>query len=97
MVEELKTGIEGCRTLETLLRKDKSPSIKKIGKKNPFLPPSASQTSNSGQGTPPTAESSDSEIEDEEAGKRNPTAVGTPENRIPPNLINPSLPTIGAL
>ncbi|GFY54610.1 hypothetical protein TNIN_228741 [Trichonephila inaurata madagascariensis] len=70
-------------TLKEILSSDNPlglshPSIKKIGKKNPFLPPSASQTSNSGQGPPPTAESSDSEIEDEEAGKSNSTAVGTP-------------------
>ncbi|GFV57870.1 nucleic-acid-binding protein from transposon X-element [Trichonephila clavipes] len=38
---------------------------------------------------PPPAESSDSEIEDEDTGKSNPTAVGTPQNRIPPIFVNP--------
>ncbi|GFY71035.1 hypothetical protein TNIN_109591 [Trichonephila inaurata madagascariensis] len=46
---------------------DKRHTSKKIGKKNPSLPPTTSQTSNP---TPP-AESSDSEIEDEDAGKSN--------------------------
>ncbi|GFU41705.1 hypothetical protein TNCV_1076111 [Trichonephila clavipes] len=35
------------------------------------------------------AESSDSEIEDEDVDKSNPTAVGTPQNRIPPIFVNP--------
>ncbi|GFY62287.1 hypothetical protein TNIN_47711 [Trichonephila inaurata madagascariensis] len=61
----------------------------KIGKKNPSLPPTTSQTSNPTQSPPPPAESSDSEIEDEDAGKSNPTAVGTPKNRIPPIFVNP--------
>ncbi|GFY50046.1 alpha-tocopherol transfer protein-like, partial [Trichonephila inaurata madagascariensis] len=62
---------------------------RKIGKKNPSLPPTTSQTSNPTQSPPPPAESSDSEIEDEDAGKSNPTAVGTPKNRIPPIFVNP--------
>ncbi|GFU87433.1 hypothetical protein TNCV_1020501 [Trichonephila clavipes] len=37
---------------------------------------------------PPPAESSDSEIEDADAGKSNPMAVGTPENRLPPIFVN---------
>ncbi|GFS97921.1 hypothetical protein TNCV_2018651 [Trichonephila clavipes] len=53
-------------------------SAKKIDHKNPSLPPTTSQTSNPAQAPPPPAESSDSEIEDEDAGKSNPTAVGTP-------------------
>ncbi|GFT71050.1 hypothetical protein TNCV_3364211 [Trichonephila clavipes] len=46
-------------------------------------------TSNSAQAPPPPAESSDSEIEDEDTGKSNPTAVGIPQNRIPPIFVNP--------
>ncbi|GFS39206.1 hypothetical protein TNIN_103291, partial [Trichonephila inaurata madagascariensis] len=53
------------------------------------LPPTTSRTSNPTQSPPPPAESSDSEIEDEDAGKSNPTAVGTPKNRIPPIFVNP--------
>ncbi|GFW83264.1 nucleic-acid-binding protein from transposon X-element [Trichonephila clavipes] len=40
-------------------------------------------------GPGPPAESSDSEIEDEDTGKRNPTAVGTPQNRIPQIFVDP--------
>ncbi|GFY22559.1 nucleic-acid-binding protein from transposon X-element [Trichonephila clavipes] len=65
---------------------DKRHTAKKIGKKNPSLPPTTSQTSNPAH---PLAESSDSEIEDEDTGKSNPTAVGTPQNRIPPIFVNP--------
>ncbi|GFS87402.1 hypothetical protein TNCV_207341 [Trichonephila clavipes] len=68
---------------------DKRHTAKKIGKKNPSLPPTTSQTSNPAQAQPPPAESSDSEIEDEDTGKSNPTAVGTPQNRIPPFFVNP--------
>ncbi|GFS89859.1 RNA-directed DNA polymerase from mobile element jockey [Trichonephila clavipes] len=68
---------------------DKRHTTKKIGKKNPSLPPTTSQTSNPAQASPPPAESSDSEIEDEDTGKSNPTAVGTPQNRIPPIFVNP--------
>ncbi|GFX02489.1 hypothetical protein TNCV_194671 [Trichonephila clavipes] len=64
-------------------------AAKKIGKKNPSLPPTTSQTSNRTQAPPPPAESIDSEIEDEDTGKSNPTAVGTPQNRIPPIFVNP--------
>ncbi|GFX93965.1 RNA-directed DNA polymerase from mobile element jockey [Trichonephila clavipes] len=46
-------------------------------------------TSNPAQAPPPPAESSDSEIEDEDTGKTNPTAVGTPQNRIPLIFVNP--------
>ncbi|GFY79042.1 hypothetical protein TNIN_171231 [Trichonephila inaurata madagascariensis] len=59
---------------------DKRHTAKKIGKKNPSLPPTTSQTSNPTQSPPPPAESSDSEIENEDAGKSNPTAVDTPKN-----------------
>ncbi|GFU76730.1 hypothetical protein TNCV_2391251 [Trichonephila clavipes] len=65
-------------------------TAKKIGKKNPSLPPTPSQTSNPAQAPPPPAESSDSEIENEDAGKSHPTAVVTPKNRIPPIFVNPS-------
>ncbi|GFX78124.1 hypothetical protein TNCV_5134721 [Trichonephila clavipes] len=58
---------------------DKRHTANKIGKKNPSLPPTTSQTSNTAQTPPPSAESSDSEIEDEDAGKNNPTAVGPPK------------------
>ncbi|GFU58854.1 hypothetical protein TNCV_4782721 [Trichonephila clavipes] len=58
-------------------------------KKNPSFPPTPSQTSNPAQAPPPPAKSSDSEIEDEDAGKSNPTDVGTPKNRIPPVFVNP--------
>ncbi|GFU97091.1 nucleic-acid-binding protein from transposon X-element [Trichonephila clavipes] len=68
---------------------DKRHTARKIGKKNPSLPPTTSQTSNPAQAPPPPAESSDSEIEDEDTGKSNPTAVGTPQNRIPPIFVNP--------
>ncbi|GFY78015.1 hypothetical protein TNIN_453301 [Trichonephila inaurata madagascariensis] len=57
---------------------DKRHGSMKIGKKIPSLPPTGFQTFNSAQAPPPTAESSDSEIEDEEAGESNPTAVGPP-------------------
>ncbi|GFY75183.1 hypothetical protein TNIN_351491 [Trichonephila inaurata madagascariensis] len=67
---------------------DKRHTTKKIGKKNPSLPPTTSQTSNPAQAPPPPAESSDSEIEDEDAGKSNPTVVSTPKNRIPPIFVN---------
>ncbi|GFU38798.1 hypothetical protein TNCV_1754641 [Trichonephila clavipes] len=69
--------------------KNKRHTVKKIGKKNPSLPPTTSQTSNPAQAPPPLAESSDSEIEDEDIGKSNPKAVGTPQNRIPPIFVNP--------
>ncbi|GFX31444.1 transposable element Tc1 transposase [Trichonephila clavipes] len=39
--------------------------------------------------SPPPVESSGSEIEDEVAGKSNPTAVSTSKNRIPPIFVNP--------
>ncbi|GFU36520.1 nucleic-acid-binding protein from transposon X-element [Trichonephila clavipes] len=68
---------------------DKRHTAKKIGKKNSSLPPTTSQTSNPAQAPPSSAESSDSEIEDEDTGKSNPTAVGTPQNRIPPIFVNP--------
>ncbi|GFU73126.1 RNA-directed DNA polymerase from mobile element jockey [Trichonephila clavipes] len=68
---------------------DKRHTAKKIGKKNPSLPPTTSQTSDPAQASLPPAESSDSEIEDEDTGKSNPTAVGTPLNRIPPIFVNP--------
>ncbi|GFW61841.1 nucleic-acid-binding protein from transposon X-element [Trichonephila clavipes] len=68
---------------------DKRHTAKKIGKKNPSLPPTTSQTSNTAHAPPPPAESSDSEIEDEETGKSNPTVVGTPQNRIPSIFVNP--------
>ncbi|GFS97724.1 hypothetical protein TNCV_2558791 [Trichonephila clavipes] len=51
--------------------------------------PQRKSTSNPAQAPPPPAESSDSEIEDEDTGKSNPTAVGTPQNRIPPIFVNP--------
>ncbi|GFU35928.1 RNA-directed DNA polymerase from mobile element jockey [Trichonephila clavipes] len=68
---------------------DKRHTTKKIGKKNPSLPPTTSQTSNSAQTPPPPAESSDSEIEDEDTDKIYPTAVGTHQNRISPIFVNP--------
>ncbi|GFW32045.1 RNA-directed DNA polymerase from mobile element jockey [Trichonephila clavipes] len=68
---------------------DKRHTAKKICKKNPSLPPTTSQTSTPAQAPPPPAESSDSEIENEDAGKSNPTAVGTLQNRIPPIFVNP--------
>ncbi|GFY61159.1 hypothetical protein TNIN_448261 [Trichonephila inaurata madagascariensis] len=68
---------------------DKRHTTKKIGKKNASLPPTTSQTSNPTQFLPPPAESSDSEIEDEDAGESNPPAVGTPKNRFPPIFVNP--------
>ncbi|GFX39270.1 RNA-directed DNA polymerase from mobile element jockey [Trichonephila clavipes] len=68
---------------------DKRHTSKKIGKKNPSLFFTTSQTSNPAQAPPPPAESRDSEIEDEDTGKSNPTAVGTPQNRIPPIFVNP--------
>ncbi|GFY71518.1 hypothetical protein TNIN_492351 [Trichonephila inaurata madagascariensis] len=68
---------------------DKRHTAKKIGKKNPSLPPTTSQTSYPAQAPPPPAESSDSEIEDEDAGKSNPTDVDTPQNRIPPIFVIP--------
>ncbi|GFU57125.1 RNA-directed DNA polymerase from mobile element jockey [Trichonephila clavipes] len=40
-------------------------------------------------GPAPPAVSSGSEIEDEDAGKSNPTAVGIPQNQIPPTFVNP--------
>ncbi|GFX03559.1 nucleic-acid-binding protein from transposon X-element [Trichonephila clavipes] len=43
---------------------DKRHTAKKIDKKNPSLPPTTSQTSNTAQAPPPSAESNDSEIED---------------------------------
>ncbi|GFT01562.1 hypothetical protein TNCV_270521 [Trichonephila clavipes] len=58
---------------------DKRHTSKKIGKKNPSLPPTTSQTSNTAQAPHLPAELSDSEIEDEDAGKSNSTAVGTPK------------------
>ncbi|GFX52717.1 hypothetical protein TNCV_3980201 [Trichonephila clavipes] len=68
--------------------KDIPPQRKSVRKTLPcLLPPS--QTSNPAQAPPPPAESSDSEIEDEDAGKNNPTDVGTPKNRIPPVFVNP--------
>ncbi|GFT84541.1 RNA-directed DNA polymerase from mobile element jockey [Trichonephila clavipes] len=60
-----------------------------FGKKNPSLPPTTSQTSNTSQAPPPPAESSDFVIEDKDVGKSNPTAVGTPQNRILPIFVNP--------
>ncbi|GFX75877.1 nucleic-acid-binding protein from transposon X-element [Trichonephila clavipes] len=69
---------------------DSTPKETKIGKKNPSLPPTTSHTSNPAQSPPSPAESSDSEIEDEDTSKSNPTAVGTPQNRIPPIFVNPS-------
>ncbi|GFW95238.1 nucleic-acid-binding protein from transposon X-element [Trichonephila clavipes] len=66
---------------------DKRHTAKKIGKKNPSLPPTTSQTSKPAQAPPPPAESSDSEIEDKDTSKSNPTA--TPQNRIPPIFVNP--------
>ncbi|GFS48080.1 hypothetical protein TNCV_3599941 [Trichonephila clavipes] len=68
---------------------DKRHTAKKIGKKNPSLPPTTSQTSNTAQAPSPPAESSDSEIEDEYAGKSNLAAVGTPKISIPPIFVNP--------
>ncbi|GFX63338.1 hypothetical protein TNCV_3619411 [Trichonephila clavipes] len=68
---------------------DKRHTAKKISKKNPSLPPTTSQTFNPAQAPPPPAESSDSEIEDEHAGKSKPIAVGTPKNRVPPIFVNP--------
>ncbi|GFX53511.1 hypothetical protein TNCV_4652971 [Trichonephila clavipes] len=68
--------------LDALIKKveeqHKRHTAKKIDKKNPSLPPTTSQTSNPAQAPPPPAESSDSEIEDEDTGKSNPTAVGNP-------------------
>ncbi|GFS52784.1 hypothetical protein TNIN_420061 [Trichonephila inaurata madagascariensis] len=55
---------------------DKRHTTKKIGKKNPSLPPTTSQTSNPTQAPPPPAESNDSEIEDEDAGTSYFKAVG---------------------
>ncbi|GFV14694.1 RNA-directed DNA polymerase from mobile element jockey [Trichonephila clavipes] len=68
---------------------DKRHTAKKIGKKNPSLPPTTFQTPNPAQAPPPPAESRDSEIEDEDGGKSNPTAVGAPKKRIPPTFVNP--------
>ncbi|GFT80807.1 RNA-directed DNA polymerase from mobile element jockey [Trichonephila clavipes] len=68
---------------------DQRHTAKKIGKKKPSLPPTTSQTSNPAQAPPQPAESSDSEIEDEDAGKSNSTAVGTSKNQIPPIFVNP--------
>ncbi|GFX72049.1 nucleic-acid-binding protein from transposon X-element [Trichonephila clavipes] len=53
------------------------------------MPPTTSQTSNPAQSPPSPAESSDSEIEGEDTGKSNPTAVDTPQIRIPPIFVNP--------
>ncbi|GFY15748.1 RNA-directed DNA polymerase from mobile element jockey [Trichonephila clavipes] len=49
---------------------DKRHTAKKIGKKNPSLPPATSQTSDPAQAPPPPAESSDSEIEDEDTARQ---------------------------
>ncbi|GFX25982.1 RNA-directed DNA polymerase from mobile element jockey [Trichonephila clavipes] len=49
---------------------DKRHTAKKIGKKNPSLPPTTSETSNTAQDPPTPAESSDSEIEDEDAARQ---------------------------
>ncbi|GFS33833.1 leucine-rich repeat protein soc-2 [Trichonephila inaurata madagascariensis] len=54
---------------------DKRHTAKKIGKKNPSLPPTTFQTSNPTQSPPPPAESSDSEIEDEDADSSTSSAV----------------------
>ncbi|GFU93777.1 hypothetical protein TNCV_1660021 [Trichonephila clavipes] len=69
---------------------DKKHTARKISKKNPSLPPTTSQTSNPAQGLPSPAESSDSEIEDENAGKSNTTAVGTPKKPNSTNFCHPS-------
>ncbi|GFT01561.1 hypothetical protein TNCV_270511 [Trichonephila clavipes] len=69
---------------------DKRHTSKKIGKKNPSLPPTTSQTSNTAQAPHPPAESSDSQIEDEDAGKSNSKAVGTPLKSNSTNFCQPS-------
>ncbi|GFU51630.1 uncharacterized protein TNCV_82601 [Trichonephila clavipes] len=85
----LKTDKERLIDDDGFQTPDKRHTTKKIDKKNPSLPPTTSQTSNPAQALPPPAESSDSEIEDEDTGKSNPTAVGTPQNQIPPIFVNP--------
>ncbi|GFW08284.1 RNA-directed DNA polymerase from mobile element jockey [Trichonephila clavipes] len=73
------------RTLKNLrLKTDK----KRLTDDDGFQTPDKRHTANK-IAPPPPAESSDSEIEDEDAGKSNPTAVGTPQNRIPPIFVNP--------
>ncbi|GFW88947.1 RNA-directed DNA polymerase from mobile element jockey [Trichonephila clavipes] len=50
---------------------DKRHTARKIDKKNPSLPPTTSQTSNTAQALPPpAAESSDSEVKDEDAARQ---------------------------
>ncbi|GFX80364.1 RNA-directed DNA polymerase from mobile element jockey [Trichonephila clavipes] len=68
---------------------DKRHTANKIDKKTPSLPPTTSQTSNPVLAPPSPAESNDSEIEDEDAGKSNATDAGTPKNCIPPIFVKP--------
>ncbi|GFS83770.1 RNA-directed DNA polymerase from mobile element jockey [Trichonephila clavipes] len=73
------------RTLKNLrLKTDKKRLIDDDG----FQTPDKRHTAKKIAPLPP-AESSDSEIEDEGAGKSNITAAGTPKNRIPPIFVNP--------